>query len=85
MRRISIILEADDWGSKVQEYNGKLTAYFKLLAKCLPDLKSVEYSGEINLKQEIQEMPDAELRERITGIAAKAGFEFTDPGVGQTH
>ena len=43
------IIEIENWEDRVQEYNGKLTAYFKLLNKTLPDVKAIELEGELKV------------------------------------
>lgn len=49
----------------------KANIYFRLLAKCLPDLKAIEHSGEVNHRH-ATEIPDDELGDIATGSSNRA-------------
>jgi hypothetical protein len=57
--------------SQIPALRLKADIYSKLLAKCLPDLKSVEHSGEVTNRY-VQEFSDAELA-NIAALAARGG------------
>ena len=52
--------------AQVPAFRLKAEIYLKLLAKCLPDLRAIEHSGELMVKDASQ-FTDAELAIIITG------------------
>ncbi len=73
VRRLKEIAERADRAepSAVPGLRLKADIYMKLLAKCLPDLKSIEHSGTMT-HQHIQELSEAELARIAAGGSAGA-------------
>ena len=63
--------------SQVPALRLKADIYLKLLAKVLPDLKSVEHTGEIT-RRNVTELSDAELADIAAG--SRAGTAAPTPG-----
>jgi hypothetical protein len=69
--------------SKVPALRLKADIYTRLLAKCLPDLKAVEHSGEIR-ERRVAEMTDDELLAIVAAAGNSTVQSADEPGTSAT-
>jgi hypothetical protein len=65
---------------EIQESRMKMDGYFKLLAKTLPDVKSVEITGNEGGPIQFTDLDDEQLKRAIEILAAEAGISLSSDG-----
>lgn len=77
---VEIIEKLEDAGTKldssmIQRYKAALEARFKLIGKYLPDMRSIEHTGEINHAHRAADLGDDELANIATGGSERTAEE----------